>query len=61
MGYLLGQGQYGAVYVGSADKVYGPEKISLGMFCAGHFEKCPKNNSNENQGILKRHLFYLPI
>ena len=30
------------------EKVYGPEKISLGMFCAGHFEKCPKDISNEN-------------
>ena len=30
------------------EKVYGPEKISLGMFCAGDFEKCPKNISNEN-------------
>ena len=30
------------------EKVYGPEKISLGMFCAGHFEKCLKNIANEN-------------
>ena len=31
IGYMLGQGQYGAVYVGSADKVYGPEKTKVAI------------------------------
>ena len=42
MGYLLGQGQYGAVYVGTADNIYGPETTKVAV-------KQAKHGSDQNQ------------
>ena len=42
IGYLLGQGQYGAVYRGTADRIYGPETTKVAV-------KQAKQLSDRNQ------------